>query len=219
MFLQSVSYAVHKGKFAAAQRTRRKSTGIIKLVTVPLMHGTQGQTGQNMTKEEIKANVSIIDVLGRYGLTPNKHGFLCCPFHGERTPSLKIYTNTNTFHCFGIGCGASGDQFKFVMLMEHVSFKEAFEILGGTYDHKPMTDSAALRIMRAKRTRAQNIARHNRLNGEYISVCKKLRYYREKLDSEPMYSTEYEEALKQIPCLECILDELDKELEKTKCLT
>jgi len=208
LFLQSVSYAVHKGKFAAATKTRRKSTGIIKLVTVPLMHGTQGQTGQNMTKEEIKRNTSMFDVIGRYGLQVNRNGKILCPFHQEKTPSCSI--KRDFFKCFG--CGAAGDQFKFVMLMENVSFKEAFEILGGTYDHKPMTDSAALRIMRAKRTRAQNIAKRNRLNGEYISVCEKLRYYREKLDSEPMYSSEYEEALKQIPYLEYIQDELDKEL-------
>ena len=34
-----------------------------------------------------------------------KHGFIRCPFHADRTPSLKLYGDH--FHCFG--CGAHGD--------------------------------------------------------------------------------------------------------------
>ena len=34
-----------------------------------------------------------------------KHGFIRCPFHADRTPSLKLYSDH--FHCFG--CGEHGD--------------------------------------------------------------------------------------------------------------
>ena len=81
-----------------------------------------------MTKEEIKDLYSMKDILERYGLPqPNRAGFICCPFHKEKTASMKIYKKD--FHCFG--CGANGDIFTFVMLMDGLTFKEAFKELGG----------------------------------------------------------------------------------------
>ena len=41
----------------------------------------------------------------RYGLTANRAGMVCCPFHDDHTPSLKL--NEDYFYCFG--CGAGGD--------------------------------------------------------------------------------------------------------------
>ena len=68
-----------------------------------------------MTKEEIKDLYSMKDILERYGLQkPNRAGFICCPFHKEKTASMKIYKRD--FNCFG--CGANGDIFTFVMLMD-----------------------------------------------------------------------------------------------------
>lgn len=53
----------------------------------------------------------MIDVVRFYGYEPNKAGYIRCPFHNERTPSLKIYPNR--FHCFG--CGSDGSVIDFVM--------------------------------------------------------------------------------------------------------
>ena len=51
----------------------------------------------------IKHSISPIEAAERYGTV--KHGFMRCPFHADRTPSLKLYGDH--FHCFG--CGAHGD--------------------------------------------------------------------------------------------------------------
>lgn len=91
-----------------------------------------------MTKDEIKQTYSMMDIVGRYGLRPNREGFICCPFHKEKTASFKIYKDS--FYCFG--CGESGDIFKFVMLMDGVSFKDAFIRLGGHYDHAETKNDA-----------------------------------------------------------------------------
>ena len=45
------------------------------------------------------------DVAKFYGLQMSRSGMACCPFHEDRTPSLKIYDDH--FYCFG--CGATGD--------------------------------------------------------------------------------------------------------------
>lgn len=85
-----------------------------------------------MTKEEIKQTYSMADIVERYGFRPNRSGFINCPFHkGDNTPSMKIYKDS--FYCYG--CNEGGDIFKFVMLMDGLSFKDAFVSLGGHYDH------------------------------------------------------------------------------------
>ena len=83
-----------------------------------------------MTSEELKQTTSMRDVLDRYGVKVGRNGMCCCPIHGERHASMKVYSDG--FKCFA--CGAGGDIFDFVEAMENVDFKTAFGILGGTYD-------------------------------------------------------------------------------------
>ena len=76
---------------------------------------------------EIKRVIDMEDVLAWYGLTPNRAGFVSCPFHPDKSPSLKIYKGSGGWHCFG--CGAGSDIFDFVMNFEEVDFKDAYEII------------------------------------------------------------------------------------------
>ncbi|MBI1748721.1 MAG: DNA primase [Acidobacteria bacterium] len=46
-----------------------------------------------------------------------------CPFHTEKTPSFNVNEEKQIFHCFG--CGTGGDVFKFITLIEHITFPEA----------------------------------------------------------------------------------------------
>lgn len=75
----------------------------------------------------IKDRVSIYDILGCYNLSTNRSGFVACPFHAEKTASMKIYAKTNTYKCFG--CGAFGDVIDFVAKMENATVRDAMEIL------------------------------------------------------------------------------------------
>lgn len=103
-----------------------------------------------MTAEEIKAQKSMSDILVMYGLQPNRSNFIPCPFHqGDREASCKIYQDS--FYCFA--CGTTGDIFTFIQLMNHVSFKEAFQILGGSYPKPSFTTK--YKIEKAKREREQ----------------------------------------------------------------
>ncbi|WP_431834471.1 CHC2 zinc finger domain-containing protein, partial [Faecalibacterium duncaniae] len=40
-----------------------------------------------------------------YGMKPDRHGMVCCPFHSDSDPSMKL--NDTYYYCFG--CGANGD--------------------------------------------------------------------------------------------------------------
>lgn len=46
-----------------------------------------------------------------------------CPLHEERTPSCKIYVNSNDFWCFG--CNRGGDTIDLVMARDEVDFVTA----------------------------------------------------------------------------------------------
>ena len=67
----------------------------------------------------------------RYGLAPNKNGLCCCPFHGEKTPSFKIYPGTKGFYCFG--CGAGGDVLTFAEKLLGLSPVEAAKRLDSDF--------------------------------------------------------------------------------------
>ena len=70
----------------------------------------------------IRDSVTMDQILNLYGYTTKK-GFMCCPFHGEKEPSLKVYKNTGGWHCFG--CERGGSVIDFVMEHEGCSFPTA----------------------------------------------------------------------------------------------
>lgn len=125
-----------------------------------------------MTVEEIKQTYSMLDILSRCGLSqPNRAGFIPCPFHkGDREPSMKIYRHD--YHCFG--CGANGDIFSFLQEFYGISFKEAFKMLGGSYE-KPSfaTKLAVYRAQQEKKMRehaAETQRLRRKLNNDLISI-------------------------------------------------
>jgi len=134
-----------------------------------------------VTKEEIKAIYSMRDIVARYDLQPNRSGYIHCPFHRDPGPSLKIYEKD--FHCFG--CGANGDIFDFVQMMDDVSFKEAFQILGGAYESPSFSSRLAIyKAQKQKKMRQKEQVRQaeeRRLNNMLISIY---RAYMER--SEPL---------------------------------
>jgi len=93
-----------------------------------------------MEIQEIKQHLNIIKVLDHYGLKPNKHDMLCCPFHEDKEPSLRVYPKTDTFNCFG--CGANGDQIEFIQLKEkgtkHEAILKAESLINPNYQPTPI---------------------------------------------------------------------------------
>ena len=81
--------------------------------------------------EDVRARFPVEQVIGSYIQLRRSGRRLAglCPFHEDRTPSLVVYPHNQSWWCFG--CEAGGDVFKFVMMIEHVRFPEAVELLGG----------------------------------------------------------------------------------------
>ena len=43
--------------------------------------------------QTVKDLVPIAEAVRLYGYEPSRSGFICCPFHNEKTASLKLYDN------------------------------------------------------------------------------------------------------------------------------
>ena len=90
--------------------------------------------------ETIKAAISVKQAAEHYGLKVSRNGMVCCPFHHDRHPSLKL--NEDYFFCFG--CGAKGDVIDFVTKLFDLSNYEAAQKLAADFglDPKPPTAAA-----------------------------------------------------------------------------
>jgi DNA primase catalytic core len=74
--------------------------------------------------DELKSRVDIIQVAEMHGIEVNKHGQAeCFNGHDEKTPSLKFYDDTQSYHCFG--CKTHGDVISFVQQLKGGSFQDA----------------------------------------------------------------------------------------------
>ena len=66
--------------------------------------------------QTVKAAVTTRQLAELYGLRPDRRGMVCCPFHGDKHPSMKVDAR---FHCFA--CGADGDVIDFAARLHGLS--------------------------------------------------------------------------------------------------
>lgn len=83
---------------------------------------------------EIKENKNEFDIMqiGNF-VNLEKSGSrykCCCPIHGEKTPSLVLYPETNSWYCFG--CNQGGDYIEFIRQLKHFeSRSDAYQDITG----------------------------------------------------------------------------------------
>ena len=70
--------------------------------------------------EAVKQSVTTRQAAEHYGIHVNRNGMACCPFHNDKTPSMKL---DQRYHCFG--CGADGDVIDFTAALYGLGKKEA----------------------------------------------------------------------------------------------
>ncbi|WP_237153646.1 DNA primase [Oryzibacter oryziterrae] len=88
----------------------------------------------NSLLDQIRSRLPISQVVGRRVTWDKRKSqpargdyWACCPFHQEKSPSFHCDDRRGIYHCFG--CGATGDQFKFLTEAEGLNFPEAVERL------------------------------------------------------------------------------------------
>lgn len=89
--------------------------------------------------ESVKAAVTVRQAVEHYGLEVNRGNMVCCPFHNDRTPSMKL--NEDYFYCFG--CGATGDVIDLVAKLFNLSSYDAAKKLAYDFGIDPDKPPAA----------------------------------------------------------------------------
>jgi len=79
--------------------------------------------------DAIRDRTDIAEVIGRRVKLTRRGNSLVglCPFHQEKTPSFHVIPGKDMYYCFG--CQAGGDVFKFLTVIEGLSFVEAVKEL------------------------------------------------------------------------------------------
>ena len=82
--------------------------------------------------DRLLTSVSIVDIINRRVQLERTGGRYKakCPFHGdgnENTPSLVVYEETGSYHCFA--CKASGNAIHFLREYDGIDFMESVELL------------------------------------------------------------------------------------------
>ena len=117
--------------------------------------------------ETVRTNVKAIDVVLMAGFQPNRSKMICCPFHNDKHPSMKV---DRRYFCFG--CGAKGDAIDFVSNYYGLRLKEAAEKIASdfalTYDNTRYSEGVRKPIA-AKRSEYQIWAEKKRELFAYLS--------------------------------------------------
>lgn len=71
--------------------------------------------------ERVKSSATPEAAAVQYGIYVTRNHMICCPFHEDRHPSMKL--NDDYFYCFG--CGANGDVIDFVSRLFGISPMQA----------------------------------------------------------------------------------------------
>ncbi len=136
--------------------------------------------------ETVKAAVMVRQAADYYGLKINRSGMVCCPFHDDRHPSLKL--NEDYFYCFG--CGATGDVVDFTARLLGLSAYEAAQRLAADFGLDTSCPSVVAQV-RKYRPRVNQLKQDDRfcmnvLSG-YLHLLEdwKERYAPETPEDEP----------------------------------
>ena len=117
--------------------------------------------------ETVRTNVKAVDVVLMAGFQPNRSKMICCPFHNDKHPSMKV---DRRYFCFG--CGVKGDAVDFVANYYGLSLKEAAEKIisdfGLTYNNTGYAKGVRKPIA-AKRSEYQIWAEKKRELFAYLS--------------------------------------------------
>ena len=89
--------------------------------------------------DTLKARITVPQAAAHYGVRIGRNGMCRCPFHSDKTPSMKI--NETYFYCFG--CHSTGDVIDFTARLFDLSPLDAARKLAADLGIDPNTRASA----------------------------------------------------------------------------
>ena len=128
--------------------------------------------------ERVRSQSGILSVVSRYVPIKKKGNnyWGCCPFHQEKTPSFSVAPSKGFFYCFG--CHAGGDSFKFLSLIENISYVEAIKLQAERL-HIPLPEQQKSPQEIARDRKIADLRKVNSMARDFFHNCLTMTHYGE----------------------------------------
>ena len=150
---------------------------------------------------QIKMAVSVKEAAEYYGLEVNRGNMVCCPFHADRTPSMKL--NEDYFYCFG--CGAHGDVIALTAQLFDLPPAEAAKKLATDFGMTEQKPSILAKLQRGK-SQAEAERRCFRALGDYLQILQDWKAHCAPQSPEDAIDPRYAEACHMLERIGNMLD-------------
>ena len=151
--------------------------------------------------DTVKAAVTPRMAAERYGLPVRQGNMICCPFHADRTPSMKL--NEDYFYCFG--CGASGDVIDLAAKLFGLSGYDTAKKLAADFGIAEQKPSVLAKLKRSK-SQAELESRSFRVLGDYLQILRDWKAHCAPQSLEDAIDPRYAEACHMLERIENMLD-------------
>lgn len=151
--------------------------------------------------DTVKATVHPRMAAERYGLPIRQGSMVCCPFHNDRTPSMKL--NEDYFYCFG--CGAHGDVIALTAQLFNLPPVEAAKKLAADFGIAGQKPSILAKLQRGN-SQVETERRCFRVLGDYLRILQDWKMHCAPQSPEDAIDPRYAEACHMLERIENMLD-------------
>ena len=157
--------------------------------------------------QKIKSAITVPQAAKVYGMEPDRRSMVCCPFHSDNTPSMKL--NDTYYYCFG--CGATGDVIDLTAKLFSLNPRQAAEKLVhdfGLDPDKPPANAIALPLPKRGLTDEQraDVAYCLRVLTDYLDLLHDWRERYKPTSPEEPLDERFVEALHMTETIEHLTD-------------
>ena len=159
--------------------------------------------------QKIKSAITVPQAAKVYGMEPDRRSMVCCPFHSDNTPSMKL--NDTYYYCFG--CGANGDAIDLTAKLFDLNPRQAAEKLRtdfGLDPDKPPANAIALLLPKRGLTDEQraDVAYCLRVLTDYLDLLHDWRERYKPTSPEEPQDERFVEALHMTDLIEHLTDHI-----------
>lgn len=159
--------------------------------------------------QKIKSAITVPQAAKVYGMEPDRRSMVCCPFHSDNTPSMKL--NDTYYYCFG--CGATGDVIDLTAKLFSLNPRQAAEKLVhdfGLDPDKPPANAIALPLPKRGLTDEQraDVAYCLRVLTDYLYLLHDWRERYKPTSPEEPQDERFVEALHMTDLIEHLTDHI-----------